>query len=414
MGLVAPWSKAICPFCFNRFHLSQAARRWTLPDAPKEKDTHVGTFLSLPPPEMGKVEPPRRGGLLRLLRRLVVWDDWKSGAKKICPNCHMFLPHATASGQLSSDIVAIIGARSSGKSNYFGVLLNALEQRYAREVDFLIYDQETFSTTEMRPISSKKLYRERYGRRLFESPTCMAIDQNRSAAQDRFLRIPLIYRLEFRLRPIHYLTRPFRRVNAMDLVIFDAAGEDMEDPIALEQFYSYILGAAGIIFIIDPFQYPGIRSRLPPNLLPRFPKIPVDPAEVVSRVINLFERRAGLRVGQKISVPVAFAFSKSDLLNGVVHPTSPILRDSQHPGGFNLEDCRRVSEEVMECVREFDSPQLVDLAEKKFRSYCFFAMSALGQLPDEQLRIRPPDPRRVADPLLWIFWKRRYIPALKN
>ena len=68
---------------------------------------------------------------------------------------------------------------------------------YADEVGFTIYDQETFSVREMRQISSKRLYRERYGTRLFGSARRMAIDQNRSAAQDRDLRIPLIYRLAF-------------------------------------------------------------------------------------------------------------------------------------------------------------------------------------------------------------------------
>jgi hypothetical protein len=407
MGFVAPWSKAVCPFCFEHFHLSAAASRAVSPDGKKEPDSHVGTFLSVPPPEMGRVEPASSS----LLRKLFVPNDWKGQTRKICPKCHLFLPHATATGQLSSEIIAIIGARSSGKSNFFGVLLNALERRYASEVGFTIQDQDTFSMTEMRPISSKQLYRERYGRRLYESADAMAIDQNRSAAQDRFLRIPLIYRLQFSKRWRDYLAQPFGTTRSMDLVIFDAAGEDMEDPVMLEQFYSYLLGAVGVIFIIDPFQYPGIRSRLSPDLLRRFPKIPVDPAEVVSRVIGLFERRAGIRVGGKVPVPVAFAFAKSDLLKGIVDPSSPILKDSRHTGGFNVADCQRVSDEVIEYVRECDSPQLVDLAKHKFRSYSFFALSALGQLPDEQLRIQRPDPMRVADPLLWLLWQRGYIPS---
>src|SRR5207249_3958860 len=111
-----------------------------------------------------------------------------------------------------------------------------LERRYANEVGFTIYDQETFSIREMRQVSSKKIYRDRYGTRLFESDKRMAIDQTRSAALDRDIRIPLIYRLEFPNRLWHYLAHPFTRVRSMDLVIFDAAGEDVEDPGTLEQF----------------------------------------------------------------------------------------------------------------------------------------------------------------------------------
>lgn len=416
MSLVAPWSKASCPFCFERFHLSEAPRRITAPTGSKEQDEKLGKFLSLPKdPEMGQVQRSTTDGFLqRAFGRLLVADDWKSGAKKICPHCHMFLPHATASGQLSSETVAIIGARSSGKSNYFGVLLHELEHRYANEVGFTIYDQETFSIREMRQISSKKLYRDRYGSRLFEAGRRMAIDQNRTAAQDRDLRIPLIYRLEFPRPAWRRLILPFSRVRAMDLVIFDAAGEDIEDPVTLDQFCHYILNAAGIIFIIDPFQYAGIRSQLKPDLLRRVPKQAVDAAEVVSRVINLFESRRGLRPGQMIPIPAAFVFSKSDLLRGLVHKTSRILRDSRHEGGFNIADCRRLSEEVVECVREWDSPQLVDLADRKFRSYSFFAVSALGQLPKDSLEIDRVSPLNVADPLLWLLWKRGYIPALRE
>jgi hypothetical protein len=359
---------------------------------------------------MGQVQPPANS----FIQRLFVPDDWKDGTKKICPNCHMLLPHATASGQLASETVAIIGAKSSGKSNFFGVLLHELEHRYANEVGFTIYDQDTFSLYEMKQISSKKLYRRRYGSRLFEASHRMAIDQNKSAAQDSELRIPLIYRLEFPRRWWQRLLAPFARVRAMDLVIFDAAGEDVEDPVALEQFCKYILHAAGIIFIIDPFQYAGIRNQLRPEILRRIEKQPVDAAEVVSRVINLFESRRGMFPGQKIPVPAAFVFSKSDLLKTLVHGTSRIIRDSRHDGGFNLAECRRRSDEVIECIREWDSPQLVDLAERKFQTFSFFAVSALGQLPRASMEIDPVAPLNVADPLLWLLWQRGYIPARRQ
>jgi hypothetical protein len=66
----------------------------------------------------------------------------------------------------------------------------------------------------------------------------------------------------------------------------------------------------------------------------------------------------------------------------------------------------------MQCVREWDSPQLVDLARDSFSEFAFFAVSALGALPEPQtMRIPPPSYRRVSDPLLWLLWRRGYIPA---
>jgi len=54
------------------------------------------------------------------------------------------------------------------------------------------------------------------------------------------VRIPLIYRLEFPKTLLDYVMNPFGRVKAMDLVVFDAAGEDLADPTLVEQFYRYV------------------------------------------------------------------------------------------------------------------------------------------------------------------------------
>ena len=413
MRLTAPWSKITCPACCFRFHLCLAERRLSDVNAPQEPDTKLGRFLSRPAPNLAKVEPPTRGGLFgRAYRRLVIHDDGRASWKKVCPECHFPLPHKTATGEVKSEFFAIIGARNAGKSNYFAVLLKLLERRYAAEVGFTIFDQETLHISSMTILGSSVLYRERYGEKLWDPDDRMAIPQTPSLAQNVEFRIPLIYRIESRKRPVQYLTRPLARVNAIHAVVFDAAGEDMNDPIRLEQFYRYISGAAGIVFLIDPFQYPGIREQLSPELRKRF-RIEVEPSEIVSRVIDLFQRRRGLKAGQKIPVPVAFTLTKSDMLAGIVHPSSRILHDSSHHGGFNRTECEEVSEEVVQMITDSESSHLANLAESQFKTSAFFAVSALGELPDAQNRLRSVNPRRVVDPLLWLLWKRGHIQAQK-
>ena len=107
------------------------------------------------------------------------------------------------------------------------------------------------------------------------------------------------------------------------------------------------------------------------------------------------------------------ALLKCDMLKGIVDPKSRIHRDSRHEGGFNFAECMRVSHEVMEHIREWDSPQLCHQAEK-FESTCFFAFSSLGELPDYDMRIRSVNPHCVADPLLWVLWKLGYIRTLEE
>src|SRR5262249_42728514 len=156
------------------------------------------------------------------------------------------------------------GTRYSGKSNFFGVLIDALMRRFASEVGFTIFGQETFSVDEARSTNSDALYRKRYYNRLFNSTQPEVVPSTPRAsviATDETPRIPLIYRMEF---PRCGWVARLRGRAALDLVIFDSAGEDLrdDDPQTLEQFYRFLLYAAGIIFLVDPTQVQGIRERL--------------------------------------------------------------------------------------------------------------------------------------------------------
>ncbi len=420
MALIAPWRQTFCPYCCHRFHLSQAPRR--MRDGPRTPDQVVGDFLTIPPPDMERVLPvPRRGFLGTLLSRFIIADDWRDGARKLCPHDHMFLPTAAAGGHLTPKVVAIIGTRSSGKSNFFGVLIKKLKDRFAHEVNFSICGQETFSVAEGRRTLSDDLCEKRYHNRLFHPTTPVAVPPTQGVASTIVgdsPRIPLIYQLKF---PNCGWVGRWRGQGALDLAIFDAAGEDLrdEDPRTMEQFYRFLLHAAGIIFLIDPTQVRGIRERLTVEVRKACPEVPDDkPATLLQRVINFFQTGRGVGPHQRIRVPVAFAFSKSDLLDGVIDRTALLHHDSHHQRGFNHVDCRQVSDEVVRSLNRWGEQHLVTLIDGHFADYSFFALSALGQMPREQHspggRIerltRSPEPVRIADPLLWILWRCGYIP----
>jgi hypothetical protein len=326
----------------------------------------------------------------------------------------MVLPYAAANGRSAGEIIAVIGVRSSGKSNFNGVLLDALEHRYGAEVGFAAYDLETFSMRERRAVSSKRLFRERYGNRLFQAHPPMAIDQTQSAETDRDLRMPLIYRLQFPRGRFDLLRWPPAPPRSTDLVLFDAAGEDLADGAKFDRFCRFVSRSSGVIFLIDPFQFPKARALLSPDVQRRLPPIEVDPTEVFSQVVKGFHTRGGRSMHRKIDVPTAFAFSKCDLLADSLHPSSALLHDVRHAGGFDVRDHRQVDAEVRACLGEWGGGNLIDLADANFSSYAFFALSALGQLPDEQLRMKSVSPLRVGDPLLWLLWRRGYIQSAKN
>ncbi len=212
MGLIWPFREEPCPFCFEHFHLGDAPSRSMLAIGPDEPDNGVADFLHIQPPAMRRIEPvPATGFAGRWLRRMWISHDPASGRKKVCPRCHMFLPHKMASGELRSEVLAIVGARNAGKSNYFGVLINALEARYAREVGFSMFAQDTFSVHKMQPVSSRELYQTRYGSRLFSAqPT--ALNSTPPAATNPDILIPLIYRMQFPHQPSQQFARPFSQL----------------------------------------------------------------------------------------------------------------------------------------------------------------------------------------------------------
>ncbi len=406
--LTAPWSKVTCLYCFGRFHLSESPRRSIAAGQKGEPDAKVGEFFGIPAPSMGKVDDPKRSLWQRMARRFAFPLSRDLDSHAVCPRCHLPLTQKTAVGELSSELFAIIGARSSGKSNYFGVLLHALERRFASEVGFTLYPENSFSVEEMKPVSSVRLYKKRYGC-LYEAEP-RAVEQTQGMEANLDLRVPLIYRLSFPRRGLRRLTG---RSSVVDLALFDAAGEDLNDPTKVRQFYGRFLSrATGIIFLIDPSQFAGIRSRLSDELQARLPPIDHSPTEIVTEVLNVLMAKGLYQAGgKKVGMPVAFALSKCDILDGLIYAGSELRKDGSHAGGFDAEGCRRLSDEIVQWVREWDSPQLPDLAKDGFRDAAFFAVSALGALPDAKMRIPPPAYRRISDPLLWLLWKRGYIPA---
>lgn len=420
MPFVSPFSKVTCPFCFRQFHLREAPTRVISASGETQPDMAVANFLGIPAPEMAPVEDAPNGLWSGLSRRFFIPVNRETGSvirRRICPHCHMALPTATANGQMASQIIAIVGSRASGKSNYFGVLVEALESKYADEVGFAMWAQETFSVESLTRVTSDKLFDERYGS-LFNDVNRQAVQQNVTAATAQGIRIPLIYRMSFPKRPLDMIVRPFSDLRASDLVIFDAAGEDMEDLTAREQFWRYALRAAGIIFLIDPFGYASIRNCLPNELRERVIQqqagFVAKPVQAVSSVLDSFTSSGLLRPGEKLRTPAAFVLTKCDMLKGILPNDSLVFKDPVHDRGFNLSECKQVSGEISELLRRQQCVDLLAKAENAFSNYSFFGVSALGQLPDENYGIQQPRPFRIADPLFWILWQLGHLGSMRD
>jgi GTPase SAR1 family protein len=431
LHLTTPWSRVTCPFCFERFHLVDAPRRSIAPNAPLYPDREVAHFLGedeRAAPLLREVLRPPQGFWVRLWLRFVVMNEWAKNLKKICPRCHLDLPHSIATGQSTGDIIAIIGIKNSGKSNYIGVLLHDLREMYGRELGFQLYAEQTFDVATLSSVSSERLYNERYGQYLFQDSKPRVVPFSPRAALDRGIRVPLIYRVQFRRGLLSYLMRPGGDFRAVQLVLFDTAGEDLKELDTIDQYKRYLTHAAGLVFIVDPLELPGFRDRLRPDIQERLGctavrtsgkpnEVTVDgmsSTTIIENAIDLLQRRGNVPIDHKIQTPVAVAVSKCDLFQYLTEgpgPSSALLLPNPHTNGFDVEDCERCSHEMAYWLDEWGGRVLVDNIRGRFESCCFFATASFGDIPEPTGEINNFTRRRIGDPLLWLFWKLGYLPA---
>jgi hypothetical protein len=404
MNFISPFKKIICHYCFEKFHLSEAPRR-SINFSSTFNDKKLGKFLDRPGIETGPVTNPSEFPLWqKVFNKIMIFNDLKS-FRKICPNCHMNLSTLTSKGKFNTNMIAIIGKRGSGKSNYLGVLLNQLCEQYAGEVGFRVIPQESYSVTQDMMVSSSDLYNENYYKYIYENN--VAVEASESSRRNMQQRIPLVYRLEFNNKSI-------------DLVFFDAAGEDLEDSDTLDQFYKYIHHAIGVIFLIDPLDFPLLKQKI--NYVPSIWENPTSSWEeeesdklhnVIENIANSFYNRGIVSVNKKIKTHFAFAISKLDLFREKINPQITLGRPIFHEGGFNLKKVETQSEDVIGLLHELGGEKVLNLIKRNYNSSNFFAFSALGNSPiGENRKIKSPSPINVADPLLWLLYKTGFIPKL--
>ncbi len=404
MPLTHPFSKVLCPFCFEYFHLGQAPVR-IASSSELVNDDVVQNFLHLPAGAqalMPPVEEPT--GFFNKALRYFYYPSLRSGQVvryRICPKCHMKLPIQLANNKMTSNIIAVTGYRDSGKSNFFGVLINELKNRYSQEVGLNLITQETFSVNEMRSVFSDQLYTERYGADLLgDNP--QVVRATLSAQTNIDIRIPLIYRLNLtRFTKKQRMLNPFAKLRPIDLVFFDAAGEDMSSPEALAQYCRYISRAAGIIALIDPLSYPEIRSEITMNYnSTSYQNRPYDTMGVLTQTIESSDSHA---VTQKIKTPLAVTISKFDLLRNIDSLNPFVFEDHVHSSGFDAIAADNASNAIRDFLVSKRIYSITSVVENNFKTYKYFGMSALGRSPRPDRSLSSIEPINIADSLFWIL-----------
>lgn len=387
--------KIMCPFCFDKFSDYDVDFRCVNPRCKWEADNLYADARGLRPVPMGHTfEREEKSWFAKLIRSsLSAKCDICSieSSQRLCPHCHFELSHDA--GLIDDHIISIIGGRGTGKGHYIATLVHRLEQEVGSQFNFSL---------RMLGDDTRERFEDDYRAPLFRRKSLLPATQ--SATVDSRIKSPMVFRLTF---------RDGRRLRAVNLSFFDSAGEDMQSLQTLSTEARYICFSAGIIFLLDPLQIEAVRQQLPPEILPAHdPKS--EPAYIVERLRDLFERQFNLSATTQIKTPVAFVLSKVDTLLPIIDAGSALKRTGEHFGYFNLTDSQSVHTEIWSYLRSWMGGRFSNRVETNFANFHYAGVSSLGRTPNKHGKLETVSPIRVEDPFLWILYQLSLIKGRKD
>jgi hypothetical protein len=362
----------ICPYCFEEFPVEQMLF-----------DSYSG----------GEAMPGRYGPLERMLGRPLTPPKNKRGqwlTRKLCPKDPNHILPVTAGSQTSL-VIGIIGAKFSGKSHYIASLIERLENQVGADLQ-----------TALLPVTdeTRERYRREFYNPLFGKGLVLPLTVGTPP--------PLIYDLT-----LDGKLWGEKRNRAITLALYDTAGENLQDATTARQMVQYLRVASGLIFLVDPLQVPSVREALPPSVQP--PPLDQDaaPNQIMANVLQLLENGAVLNSNAPLSIPVAVALTKCDVLRdaGLIDTNRLWNMDKRHIGYFDVEAHEDMSGMMGEYVQRW-SMAAHSTVQRRFSRHAFFGLSATGCAPDPHTgRYKFISPWRVEDPLLWLLAELGVIPA---
>jgi hypothetical protein len=384
----------ICPFCFTKSKLSDLLFRCQNNRCSgKAPDEVYASYQGLPKPEIqGQFFSPS-SGILKLLnepsRKANCPTCKQETFKRICPTCHYELMYDA--GATDEKIIAVIGGRSAGKSTYIATLINRLENEVGRNFN---------AALSCKGDTTRERYIEKFRNPLYRDKRL--IQMTGSAKVDVSTKAPMVFRVTF---------NEHNKRKAVNLVLFDSAGEDMQSLDTLSTEARYICYADAIIFLIDPLQIQAVRQQLSTATLP--PEDPrTEPRYIVERLFELHEKQFNLKPTEKLTKPVAFTLAKVDELFPIIDAGSVLHHAGEHLGYLNLADVQSVHAEISSYMQNWLELSFSNIIDVHFKNYRFFGISSLGRAPVNN-QLTTIASLRVEDPLLWIFHQFGFIKGKK-
>lgn len=400
----------VCPYCFAESEKSrvefrcQGRKKCNL----KEPDVKQQKYQGLPNPPVGPAyftAADARGGGFPAAANCP--GCYTESRVRVCPHCHNVLP--TTIDTDDQIIISLIGTRSSGKSNYVGVLIKELQKRIMLQFD---------ATFRLMGDEDRREYRDQFGNYLYPQvgePTTIPQTESTIDTRNTAFRRPILGTVVTERKKFFKTVR-----HAVTLVFYDSAGEDFESEEALEVVSRYLAHSKGIIFLVDPLTQRTILNHVDSQKAESSGGLEVgtvaEPTDVINRVVDIIRAQKGLPESKKINAPTAVAFSKLDVLQDILPPGATLTKPSRHvaEGSFIPSDAAAVDEEIRGLLAYWDAEDLVATVDQSFTDVRFMAFSALGRAPKPDGTIDPPVPVRIEDAILWILSTQGIIPTQKS
>jgi hypothetical protein len=319
-----------------------------------------------------------------------------------CRNCHYPFPARWRQSETLS--IAFAGPRFTGKTISIACLVHALGQ-FAEAKGWPL----THATA-----LSRRTYEKRYQEPLFETREVLPPTPRGNTANAPQLE-PLI------------LTLGSRAGRPLNLVLRDAAGEDLEEEADLEHL-AFFGRADLVVFLFDPTQVQEVKDLvkdvMPVNNLPGKPLQVLEHllrlarggsprlAVTVAKLDALWEVGKGSLAADEQGSRTAFL----QLSRAMANPGSALRSDLlwTAEGAEIDDDLQRVHHEVRSLLTLLHATQLVHTVEQSAIGHAgrsaYFASSALGHPPNSQgTSPHGIAPYRVIDPILWLLRAERLL-----
>jgi hypothetical protein len=320
-----------------------------------------------------------------------------------CPHCRRKLPPGFL--EMPHHIISIVGDQSAGKSYYLSVLTKTLASTLYRQFGIVFEDSDPTGNA---PVNDMR-------KALFGAQTPAQAKLAKTQFEGAmYERLPRQGRMVALPRPFVYtLEPPEKTQDRCALIFYDNAGEHFQPGVnVVEQpGAQHVASAAGIVYLFDPFNSPEFRGSLRGNKDPQMEKPIVDQQDIIlaemrARILSI----RNMRVGDKITTPLAFVVGKCDAWLHLLKGTP--LRDPVGNGNLDVGAIDENSARVHDIMHEL-CPAVVANAEALSDNVMFFAVSSFGHTPvkittDAREVAYVPDPAKlrpvqVEVPLLWIL-----------